>query len=132
MECIICQDSGSEPLKNNNSCACKFKYHYSCWIDYVHSTTVAKCPTCRSQLTKKSTPYMPNPSAPRNINDVQISYQEFPNILERTTDSYQHTIYINSNSTPQNNSLRLTKGVKLLLCSFILTAIVIIYIVIIY
>ncbi len=56
MDCIICQDSGSEPLQDNTSCKCKYKHHPSCWIDYVHSREKVICPLCRKDLSVKQTP----------------------------------------------------------------------------
>lgn len=92
MQCIICQDSGSEPLQDNTSCNCKYKLHPSCWIDYVHSRDKIICPLCRKDLSVKSNPTENTslrhtvPSAPpytpqlRTIPEEsgrQITYQEF-------------------------------------------------------
>ena len=49
MECIICYDTGPEPLQDNIWCTCKYKIHNSCWIDYVHSKTKVTCLICHQE-----------------------------------------------------------------------------------
>jgi len=51
MECIICQDAGTEPLKDNEECACKYKVHNSCWLDYVRHVNNVTCLLCRKEYT---------------------------------------------------------------------------------
>lgn len=53
MECIICRDSGIEPLIDNTYCGCKYKCHNGCWIDYVHSQKTVKCLMCRKPIISK-------------------------------------------------------------------------------
>jgi hypothetical protein len=92
MECIICQDKGSEPLQENTFCTCKYKTHNSCWVDYVHSKDKVTCPLCRKDISFKpatihtpliqptapqvSTPYIPS-------QEQQITYQEFVEIIRQ-------------------------------------------------
>ncbi len=150
MNCIICQDIGLEPLKENKSCKCKYKYHSSCWIDYVHSNVKIKCPMCRTELTKKGTktslkkstlkhenmPYRPEPSAPLGTSDnIETHYQEFQETVTRSINNTQQNRVTSSSEqtlleSQNNNSLKLSKFVKLLLCSVIITAIVIVIILI--
>ena len=139
MDCIICQDRGVEPLKDNTSCNCKFKYHSSCWIDYVHSTIKTKCPICRSEFIKikkniESTvdnrqipimPYTVQPSAPPNNDGVHVSYQEFQDIITQSTNSYQPATRISEQAKQDTNNLKLSKSFKILLCSIFLTIIVV-------
>ena len=106
MECIICQDTGSEPLQENTSCSCKYKCHSSCWIDYVHSKNKITCPLCRKDLTIKDSPkpqptihtpliqptappYAPPPQRTESTFQ-QITYQEFIDIIQHT--STQNTV----------------------------------------
>jgi hypothetical protein len=102
MECIICQDKGSEPLQENTFCSCKYKTHNSCWIDYVHSKDKVTCPLCRKDISfKPATIHTPliQPPAPQIslINTPQIdvipyipsgsqlTYQEFVEIIRHHT-----------------------------------------------
>jgi hypothetical protein len=96
MECIICQDSGSELLQDNTSCKCKYKRHISCWINYVHSRKNVICPLCRKDLTIKPTsktsnrvPYTPQLSP---IPEEQRQQNTYQNIDENVSyNSYQNT-----------------------------------------
>ncbi len=99
MECIICQDKGSEPLQENTFCTCKYKTHNSCWVDYVHSKDKVTCPLCRKDISfKPATIHTPliRPSAPQisppssaspssapyiPSQEQQITYQEFVEII---------------------------------------------------
>lgn len=93
MECIICQDKGSEPLQENTFCTCKYKTHNSCWVDYVHSKDKVTCPLCRKDLSfKPATIHTPliRPSAPPPSSapyipsqEQQITYQEFVEIIRQ-------------------------------------------------
>jgi hypothetical protein len=108
MSCIICQDSGSEPLQDNTSCKCKYKRHISCWIDYVHSRDKVICPLCRVDLTTKpipktktsmnsiptittplrltqQTPYSSQLSSIPEEQGTQITYQEFAQTVQENT-----------------------------------------------
>ena len=108
MECIICQDSGAEPLQDNTACSCKYKRHTSCWIDYVHSSTNLKCLMCRKDLSVKQTPktksslttplrqatsipYSPQLS-PVEETGQQITYQEFVDIVAQSNSYEQETV----------------------------------------
>jgi hypothetical protein len=120
MNCIICQDLGSEPLQDITSCTCKYKCHNSCWIDYVHSTTKVKCLLCRKDLSIKKTPktnsalrtehitispYSSNLNTIPEESDTQITYQEFVNILSQN-NSYQNTIITERETSLGQQSLR--------------------------
>ena len=110
MECLICKDNGSEPLQDNFSCACKYKRHNSCWIDYVHSTKTVKCLICRKPVKVVSPPKTQSslncpttttpliqPSAPEPYalpSSSVISFNEVQQILENNT-------YQTSNSVVQ-------------------------------
>ncbi len=107
MECIICQDTGSEPLHENTSCKCKYKRHISCWIDYVHSRDKVICPLCRVDLSSKpvpktktsmssptittplrlshQTPYTPQLITIPEEQGRQITYQEFVDTVNQNT-----------------------------------------------
>jgi hypothetical protein len=145
MDCIICQDSGSEPLKDNTSCPCKYKRHSSCWIDYVHSKTKVTCPICRIDLTVKSTPktslisprqIQPVPYTPeqRTIPDErgqETTYQEL-NIVNQSTNSYQNITVIEvhtSSPVDVQNNLQLSKFIKAVVVTGVLVAIVVLIIV---
>lgn len=148
MECIICQDTGSEPLQDNTSCTCKYKRHISCWIDYVHSRQKVICPLCRKDLTVKATPKTkstlhtplrqsaPQPVQPpytpqlRTIPEEsgrQITYQEFCEIVHQNTQQAQNVV-IQVNNTTQvstnNNQDKANKFFKIVLLLGILAAIV--------
>lgn len=113
MECIICKDTGSEPLQDNFSCACKYKRHNSCWIDYVHSTKTVKCLICREPIKAVAPPktqsalHRPTittpliqPSAPEPYalpSGTPISINEVQQILEINT-------YQNNNPVVQPKS----------------------------
>ena len=110
MECIICQDKGSEPLQENTFCTCKYKTHNSCWIDYVHSKDKVTCPLCRKDISFKPstihTPLIqptasqilpistPPSSAPYILTSGQITYQEFVEIIRHHTASFNTVITI--------------------------------------
>jgi hypothetical protein len=92
MECIICQDTGEEPLQDNSACPCKYKRHASCWIDYVHSKTKLICPMCRKDLTAKPkvvapkpTPYTPLVRTVPESTGRIITYQEFVDTIHQNT-----------------------------------------------
>ncbi len=92
MVCIICQDTGSEPLHDNKFCSCKYKTHTSCWNDYASSTDKIKCLLCRKEVSIKPvietihTPLI-QPSAPPYSSPEpqrqQITYQEFVEIISQ-------------------------------------------------
>lgn len=141
MDCIICQDSGSEPLQENTSCTCKYKRHISCWIDYVHSRPKVICPLCRKDLTVKptpktksnihtplrqplpvqTTPYTPQLRTIPEENGRQITYQEFCEIVHQNNQQLQQNVVIQVNNTTQvttNNNQE--KGKKLMKVVFML------------
>ena len=119
MECIICQDTGSESLQENTSCSCKYKCHSSCWVDYVHSKTTITCPLCRKDLTIKplkllatnQTPLiqLPVPTAPPYAPSLQriepssqqISYQEFVDIIQQYNSTQNTIIEVRPSIQPQ-------------------------------
>jgi hypothetical protein len=92
MECLICLNAGPEPLQENTACSCRYKRHISCWIDYVHSQSTLKCPTCRKNLAAPPRPYTacgptvitpliqarPQPSAPPYIPELAPIPEEPP------------------------------------------------------
>jgi hypothetical protein len=101
MECIICLTDGSEPLQENRTCPCKYKRHNSCWIDYVHSVTVVKCPMCRHDLSQPlpKTPLIQGSVQPvtrqefteiqRNSPGQSITYEEFVEIVRVATEVHE-------------------------------------------
>jgi hypothetical protein len=118
MECIICQDIGSEQLQENTFCSCKYKCHTSCWLKYIYSKINITCPLCRKdinqQISSKSqatihTPLI-QPSAPPyssqeliEHNSQQISYQEFVEIIQQYNLSDNTVINVRSSTYPTNN-----------------------------
>ena len=137
MDCIICQDTGQEPLQENTSCSCKYKRHISCWIDYVHSKDKLSCPMCRTDLSvKSSTPPLTRSRIPYTpqihrveTHEHQITYQEFNDIIHQNT-----VIQVIQPSLPveqpvQNTRRKLTseKTIKILLCIGVLVTIVILF-----
>ena len=109
MECIICQDKGSEPLQENTFCTCKYKTHNSCWVDYVHSKDKVTCPLCRKDLSFKPatihTPLIQPTSAPPSSapsipsQEQQITYQEFVEIIRQHQS--QNTVITIPTAVPQ-------------------------------
>jgi hypothetical protein len=111
MECIICKDSGSEPLQDNIYCTCKYKFHSSCWIDYVNSKNNTTCLLCRKDIStnsiQRSQPTILTPlilaTAPPytiedNTSDQQITYQEFVDIIHNTSHNTSQNTNINIQS----------------------------------
>ena len=144
MECIICQDKGSEPLQENTFCTCKYKTHNSCWIDYVHSKDKVTCLLCRKDITFKPatihTPFI-EPTVPQispiSIPHIevtpyipsggqQITYQEFVEII-RQHNQPQHTVITIPTAVPQPNS---KKMMKVLIGLFLVFVILIFFILI--
>jgi hypothetical protein len=118
MECIICKDLGSEPIQNNTHCNCKYKYHSSCWIDYIHSKNKLTCPLCRIDISNKSlpkptsnTPLIQATAPPYAVQNTspgqQISYQEFIVIIEQynTAVEVQSTPLQPLSQSPKNLSM---------------------------
>lgn len=113
MECLICKDSGNEPLRNSTNCTCKYQCHDSCWIEYVHSQRKLKCPMCRrvlnsvpktksalfSSYQRLSNMFDPSapPSEPYSSQGRELGYEEFRDVLG-FTNTHQ--------TTPQNNNRR--------------------------
>ena len=111
MECLICQDSGSEPLQDNIACSCKYKRHASCWIDYVHSKNELHCPMCRKDISTKSKkrfipqvrpvrvpPYIPILEPIREERSRQTSYEELRDSDRTLSSSYQNNVSIPVNT----------------------------------
>jgi len=137
MDCIICQDTGSEPVQDNISCKCKYKLHSSCWIDYVHSRKKVICPLCRTDLSIKTNqpstaktpfiqsvpvqmPYTPSLHTIQEETGHQISYQEFVNNVHNNI-RVENT-YINRQ--PSNQSKKITKFI--IICGIIIAVIILI------
>ena len=149
MECIICQDKGSEPLQDNTLCSCKYKTHNSCWIDYVHSKDKITCPLCRRDISVKPVATVHTPliqhSAPQISPPIimpyipsqgqQISYQEFVEIIRQHTTPQNTVINIPSSQTTlqqhiiqQPNTRKLTKiivGISIIFVILIIFIIII-------
>lgn len=148
MQCIICQDTGLEPVQDNTTCSCKYKCHSSCWIDYVHSREKVNCPLCRKDLSVKKnskpnstiltpliqsvpiTPISPYTSEVRitlEESSRQITYQEFVNTIQQY-NSYRN-IEIHSSVQPQplssNQSTKGEKIIKIIVCFGILVAVIV-------
>jgi hypothetical protein len=109
MDCIICQDSGSEKLQENTACSCKYKCHQSCWIDYVNSKTPTTCPLCRKVISVKpivqpqqnqptAPPYTPQERIPTQEIGQQISYQEFVDIIHQYNSAQNTVIQVRPNT----------------------------------
>jgi hypothetical protein len=128
MECLICKDSGEEPLQDNISCPCKYKRHTSCWIDYVHSRSKISCPLCRIDLSAKAK-YIPRaPYTPqlRTIPEERIEVFNPPNI-----SSYQNESFIEVPQQPQQKfQEKVSKFITSFLCAALITTVVILIIVV--
>jgi len=142
MECIICRDLGKEPIIDNTSCACKYKRHISCWINYIHSTPVLKCPICRKELqTKKPTiatplrqsyqiPYTPRLESIPEEHEIRLTYNEFNEEVRLRTNSYQASNINQTHTAPlqqpklsfAEKALKLTFG--LCLIALVITVII--------
>lgn len=128
MDCIICQDSGSEPLQDNINCKCKYKRHSSCWVEYVHSRDKTICPLCRKDLSAKSTPKIeyhqstPYTSQLYEDSSQQITYQEFVDTIQQHNSLNQPRIPLTS--TPPKQS-KTEKVVKIVICLGIVIAIIV-------
>jgi hypothetical protein len=138
MECIICQDSGSEPLQDNTSCTCKYKRHPSCWIDYVHSREKVICPLCRKDLSVKpkskptektplrqptpvQTPYTPQLRTIPEESGRQITYQEFVDTINNYNRTQNTIVEVRPSiqpvpvtSKPQTRAQKIVKLVVIL------------------
>lgn len=147
MECIICQDTGSEPLQDNITCNCKYKRHSSCWIDYVHSREKVICPLCRKDLTAKKTPktrssintplraitpiatapYTPQLRTIPEDSGQQITYQEFVDTIQQY-NSIHTAIEVRPSiqpvAIPPKQQTKGEKIVKIIICTGIIVAIV--------
>ncbi len=129
MECIICQDSGYEPLQDNTACPCKYKRHASCWIDYVHSKPILDCPICRKNLTLKTV-------APYTLRTIVehtgriITYQEFVDTIHQNTVIHMPSpTPISTQNIPTSTPLTCNKFVKIFgLFGIIITVIILIMI----
>lgn len=133
MECIICQDSGAEPLQNNKLCSCNYKRHSSCWINYINSTSTVKCLMCRKDLTTKQItkikssittllrppPLVLIPYSHRIHEETgqRITYREFIDIVNQS-NSYQNNtrIQIQSLEVIPNPISNTEKVLRIVLC----------------
>jgi hypothetical protein len=98
MECIICLTDGSEPLQENQTCPCNYKRHNTCWVDYVHSVAVVKCPMCRHVLSQPLPPtrkpriptvVSTNPIHTQRDVGESISYHQFVEIVRAATEAHE-------------------------------------------
>jgi hypothetical protein len=128
MECLICKDSGEEPLQDNISCPCKYKRHTSCWIDYVHSRSKISCPLCRTDLSVKAK-YIPRaPYAPQLRTIPEERSEVF---IRQDISSYQNDTVIEVQPQPQKQCQeKVSKFLTSFLCAALITAIVILIIVV--
>jgi hypothetical protein len=149
MECIICQDTGSEPVQDNTTCSCKYKRHSSCWIDYVHSRDKVICPLCRKDLTAKKTPktkstihtplrqsaptstqtpYTPQLRTIPEDTGRQITYQEFVDTVQQHNSTHT-TIEVRPSIQPARAPPKqATKGekiVKMIVMGLIIIAVIV-------
>jgi hypothetical protein len=128
MECLICKDSGQEPLQENISCKCKYKRHNSCWIDYVHSRPKTTCPLCRTDLSMK-TKYTPKvPYTPQLGTIPEERSREERLIL--VTQSYQNESVIQVQQPQQQFQTKVSKFFTSLLCAALITAIIVLVIIV--
>jgi hypothetical protein len=143
MECIICTDSGSEPLQDNVYCSCKYKCHSSCWIDYVNSKHKLTCPLCRSDISVKSiskhtvnTPLIQNTVLPYTIEqsttERNITYNEFINIIQQnnTIVNSQTDTSLNYQLSEDSVNLSISQKLKKVIIGLVILAIIISMIVI--
>jgi hypothetical protein len=140
-ECLICKDTGSEPIIDNTKCTCKYKYHNTCWNRYVKSKTPVLCLLCRAPLSTYEMSSLPQ--IPYRYNNThrtleqQITYQEF---VERVNIYYRQPQPQPQPSAPVVNPEPLTpqqieyhnyinnkynKIFKIIICAGIVLAIVI-------
>jgi hypothetical protein len=139
MECIICQDIGSEPLQDNINCNCKYKFHSSCWIDYIHSRDKVICPLCRKDLTTKKTPliqpisittipYTPQiHTIPQELGQ-QILYQDIINTNQQYNSTYRPinvSPSIHSVSMPPRRSIKREKIIKIVVIGIIIIIVIV-------
>ncbi len=150
MECIICQDSGSEPLQDNTSCTCKYKRHPGCWIDYVHSREKVICPLCRKDLSVKPktnskptertslrqttpspTPYTPQLRTIPEESGRQITYQEFVETINNHMATQNTVIEVRPSVQPVAHTPKpQTRGQKIVKTLVILGVLVIVLVLI--
>ncbi len=156
MSCVICQDVGSESLQDNTACACKYKRHITCWIDYVHSNKELYCPLCRKDISTKSKkifipqvrpvrlmPYIPSLDSISEERSRQTSYEELNDSNNNISQSYQNSTHISldvynnnqssglPNQTQSNNRNSTTKNIwKAILCLAIVGTIIVLAIMI--
>ena len=137
MECIICKDSGSEPIQDNTHCKCKYKYHSSCWIDYIHSKNKVTCPLCRIDISIKATLHTPliqataPPYAIQNTSsEQQITYQEFVVIVEQYNTSHTSNIQPVQIESPRHLSIS-QKVIKVIVGISILVIIATVFVIIV-
>ena len=128
MECLICKDSGEEPLQDNTACPCKYKRHNSCWIDYIHSRSKTSCPLCRTDLSVKAkyTPKVPYTPQLRTIPEERSREER----LIQITQSYQNESIIEVQQPQQQFQKKVSKFLTSLLCAALITAIIVLVIIV--
>jgi sensor c-di-GMP phosphodiesterase-like protein len=128
MECLICKDSGEEPLQDNTACPCKYKRHISCWIDYIHSRPKTSCPLCRTDLSVKAkyTPKVPYTPQLRTIPEERSREER----LIQITQSYQNEAVIEVQQPQQQFQKKVSKFLTSVLCAALITAIIVLVIIV--
>jgi hypothetical protein len=127
MECLICKDSGEEPLQENAACPCKYKRHTSCWIDYVHSKSKILCPLCRTDLSVKAK-YIPK--APYTPQLRTIPEERNQSNIRQAILSYQNDTVIEVQQPEQQFQKKVSKFITSLLCAALITALVVIVVIV--
>jgi hypothetical protein len=143
MNCIICLDSGEEKLVENTLCKCVYKKHKSCWNNYKKSSTPTICPLCRINLSLSiqgspvSIPSGPIPSAPQssptpiryqtesNTEYVQISYEEFQDIIHSNQVSEQQSQQIQADTLSKRRAKAIVFGCVLVAIMVVILKLVI-------
>ncbi len=120
MECIICKDNGVEILNDNIHCKCKYKYHSSCWIDYVHSTNKIICLLCRKDLTVKQAVKSTSSQTPYTSQVRTISVEtNQPSIYQEYVDTNYNRLYnteVNQSNTRYPSSQPKYKKIIKIIC----------------
>jgi hypothetical protein len=141
MVCIICQDTGSEPLHDNKFCSCKYKTHNSCWNDYASSTDKIKCLLCRKEVLIKPvietihTPLIQPSAPPYDLSEPQgqqrqqITYQEFVEIISHLEPP--NTVITVQSTQPDNSQPNSKKIMKTVIGLGIIFTILIIFVLLI-
>ena len=148
MQCIICQDTGLEPIQDNTTCSCKYKCHSSCWIDYVHSREKVNCPLCRKDLSVKknskpnstiltpliqsvqttpTAPYTSEVRTPLEESGRQITYQEFVDTIQQYNlhTNIEVRSSVQAEALPPKQATKSEKIIKMIVCFGILIAVIV-------